>query len=204
MAYKYEKKMRHRIVIFGVVLLLIGLIMPINNDLCTKGEKNGEQKYFVDDSNTSGQSDGTIEHPYPNIQDAINQAIKDKDKFDKFWIYVYNGDYYEDIVIQNIKRLKIEGEDQTATKIPGLGGSSVITILDTSLDIIIKNFSINSDRRQGIHIQSENTTIDKCIINTIGEYAIRFDNESLRNINILNCTLSSINNTAIYIYIYIL
>ncbi|MCD4664629.1 MAG: hypothetical protein K8R68_05095, partial [Bacteroidales bacterium] len=48
---------------------------------------------YVDDDNTDGPWDGTQEHPYQHIQDAVDNASKGDT------VFVYSGIYYEHIVI---------------------------------------------------------------------------------------------------------
>ena len=75
---------------------------------------------YVDDDNTNGPWDGTINHPYQYIQDAI-QAAQSHDH-----IYVFNGSYHEHLHIT--KTLTLEGESNQHTIIDGNYISNVISI----------------------------------------------------------------------------
>ena len=48
---------------------------------------------YVDDDNTAGPWDGTIEHPYQFIQDGVDNAQNDDT------VFVFNGTYFENVMI---------------------------------------------------------------------------------------------------------
>jgi len=75
---------------------------------------------YVDDDNTIGPWDGSKEFPYQTIQEAINQTIEG------YTIYVMNGTYHENIVID--KTLKLDGENNRTTIIDGGGKGHVVQI----------------------------------------------------------------------------
>jgi len=62
---------------------------------------------YVDDDNTDGPWDGSDEHPYKNIQDAINNA-NDGDA-----IYTHSGTYSENVEVD--KSVTLIGEDKETT-----------------------------------------------------------------------------------------
>ncbi len=62
---------------------------------------------YVDDDNISGPWDGTIEHPYRFIQQAIDNSS------DGDTIFVYNGVYHEDVMID--RSIDLLGEDVNYT-----------------------------------------------------------------------------------------
>ena len=89
---------------------------------------------YVDDDNTNGPWDGTINHPYQYIQDAI-QAAQSHDH-----IYVFNGTYYENLHIK--KTLTLEGESNQHTIIDGNYISNVISI--TAPNVTLARFTIQN------------------------------------------------------------
>jgi parallel beta-helix repeat protein len=62
---------------------------------------------YVDDNNTQGPWDGSLEHPFQRIQDGINDS-KDNDT-----VYVFSGIYYEHVWVN--KTISLIGEDKNAT-----------------------------------------------------------------------------------------
>ncbi len=55
---------------------------------------------YVDDDNTIGPWDGSEEHPYQTISEAINNA------YEGWTIYVKNGIYHENLVINKTINLR--------------------------------------------------------------------------------------------------
>jgi len=78
----------------GTILVCI-LLIASSSVIVTPVEslKASRNTVYVDDDNISGPWDGTQEHPYQHIQDAVNNAS------DSDTIYVYSGIYNERIKI---------------------------------------------------------------------------------------------------------
>lgn len=126
---------------------------------------------YVDDS---GRAD------YTTIQDAITNA-KDDDT-----IFVYNGTYNENVIINKV--LTLISEDKTNTIIDGGGGDNVIYV--TVDNINITGFTVQNSKDNGIFIYyGDFITISNNILlnNGIGIYL-----EESNNITIVNnlCTLN--------------
>lgn len=75
---------------------------------------------YVDDDNTNGPWDGTKKHPYQTIQEGINNS------YQGYTVYVKNGTYNENIVIN--KKINLDGENRTNTIIDGNNKGHVIDI----------------------------------------------------------------------------
>jgi parallel beta-helix repeat protein len=134
-------------------------------------------KIHVDDDNIEGPWDGTQEHPYQHIQDAINNALNTDT------IFVYNGLYHENIKIN--KSIMLIGEEKNSTVIHGLGHGDTVTIV--SENVLITEFTIRncgpSGRDAGIESRANSTTIKNNIIknNTVGVYLFYSDLNVLSN-----------------------
>ena len=75
---------------------------------------------YVDDDNIAGPWNGTKAQPYKTIQQAIDNV------YDGYTIYVYNGTYYENLVIN--KTVNIDGECRETTIIDGGNNGDIVTI----------------------------------------------------------------------------
>ena len=120
---------------------------------------------YVDDDNTAGPWNGTIEHPYQHIQDGIDNASE----YDT--VFVYNGTYYENIVINS--SINLVGEDKYSTIIDGSNADDVICC--RADNILISGFTIQNSGENGIDkgielYFCENTILENNILsdNTYG------------------------------------
>jgi len=113
---------------------------------------------YVDDNNTNGPWNGSIEHPYQHIQDAIENATNYTE------IYVFKGIYNEKILLN--KSVKLIGEDREKTIIDGLNNGTVIFIYASN--VTINNFTIRNSggykNDAGVKINSDYNIIANCII----------------------------------------
>jgi parallel beta-helix repeat protein len=126
--------------------------------------------------------DVIIPDDYNTIQEGINNANLG------YTIFVKNGIYYENIVID--KKITLVGENKYNTTINGiLNSESTITV--NSPNIIIKNFSIINGLGEntfwdnsGVFITSSNVTIENNLImhNTLGICAL----DTAHNLTIYN------------------
>jgi nitrous oxidase accessory protein NosD len=147
----------------ALVFVVIGLFMgasfvpSISSDELFLGTT-----IYVDDDNTGGPWDGTLEHPYQHIQDGID-VVNTGDT-----IYVYSGTYYENIFID--KSIKLFGENRDNTIIDGQFLDHVLHI--NSDNSIIDNFTIKNsgesefswENRGGIYIKGDRNIIRRNII----------------------------------------
>ena len=102
---------------------------------------------FVNDDNVQGPWDGTDEHPYQYIQDAVYEAGTGDT------VHVFNGSYREDVSVN--KGIELLGEDRDIT-ILNADRSTCITIFADGVKI--SGFSLIS-RYASLLIYSNNNTI---------------------------------------------
>lgn len=118
---------------------------------------------YVDDDNIEGPWEGTPEHPYQHIQDAINVSS------DSNIIFVFNGTYYEKILVN--RSVNLIGENRDNTIIDGNGSGDVVNITADWVSIsefAIQN-SVSTGNRVGIHINSEYNTITRNMITNLSK-----------------------------------
>jgi parallel beta-helix repeat protein len=186
--------------IIGVIILLFGMSLTTSY---VADEATFLGTIYVDGDNTEGPWDGTQEHPYQHIQDAIDTAI------DGDTVFVYRGFYQENVRVD--KSIILQGEDKNTTIIDGNFIEDTIWIRTSSIEI--NGFSIVNSRNDGfsagIHIVEKkwyypydppqiisNICITNCIFynNDVG---VRLSNVS--NIYISNCKIYSNKANSIYL-----
>ena len=89
---------------------------------------------YVDDDNTEGPWDGSKENPYQHIQNGIDNA------YEGYAVYVYNGTYNENLVIN--KTVNLDGENKLNTIINGNGTGHVIEV--SAPNVRVSGFTIQN------------------------------------------------------------
>ena len=111
---------------------------------------------YVDDDNINGPWNGSQEHPYKTINDGISNATEGDT------IFVFNGIYYENVIID--KRLNLIGENKSLTIIDGQYHNHIIKVVEDGL--YIEKFTIRNSGgfkdNAGIKLISNNNTIKDC------------------------------------------
>jgi len=149
-----------------ILILTVDLLLILNLDFAESKfieEKYTEIKFpsniiYVDDNNTEGPWNGSIEYPYQYIHEAINNSTNGD------IIYVFSGIYFENFIID--KRLTLFGENESNTIIDGAYEKYIVDI--TSDNIFLENFTIRNSggftKDAGIIINSEDNLIKNCTI----------------------------------------
>jgi parallel beta-helix repeat protein len=118
-----------RLLSIGVILLFIGMSISSSTGFTVREQTNipisNGKTFYV-----GGSGPGN----YTKIQDAIDDAS------DGDTVFVYNGTYYENLLIK--KEISLIGEDKNITIINGLENNSVICIYWDS--VTISEFTIQS------------------------------------------------------------
>ncbi len=152
-----------RKVVFALCIAVLLFTMVLSGCFEDDKDTNDENKTPVTPGKILivGQSE-----EFTSIQEAINAAnIGDT-------IYVYNGTYIEDIVID--KTINLTGENKNTTILDGGGTGSVSyvgsdnTIKVTADGVIISNFYLKNSKNDitshGVYVTSNNNTISNCNI----------------------------------------
>lgn len=164
------------------IISIILLLTTTNHTVSSEHIKptNITETIYVDDDNTEGPWDGTKEHPYENIKDAIQNSTKED------IIYVLNGTYHENFNID--KSIKLIGENKRKTIIEGDYSEIIINI--TAENVTINHFTIRNSNGYknncGIKSNTNNNKVINCIIYRT-KSAIFLKNVESNTIN--NCSL---------------
>jgi parallel beta-helix repeat protein len=128
----------------------MNLIFDIKLEQSEIIEKN-DGDIYVDDDNVEGPWDGTFEHPYRFIQDAINNSNNSD------VIFVFDGIYYEKLIIN--KSISLIGNDNQNTIICGTYDDNIGSDKDTVITITANFVNIagfNITTRGGYPVQVVN------------------------------------------------
>ena len=159
----YSNRLYNKIIIFGIIILLTGTcIIPATGNIIQKQTLSDGQLYlentiYVDDDNTEGPWDGTLEHPYQYIQDGINASDEG------YTVYVFSGTYHENIIID--KPIYLIGEDNEWPVVDGSRSGNCVQI--SRVGVTIQNFMIQNSSGKppaGIYVNSDHVTISNNVI----------------------------------------
>ncbi|HEC82661.1 MAG TPA: DUF2341 domain-containing protein, partial [Thermoplasmatales archaeon] len=146
--------------------------------------------YVDDDFNIS--TPGWQYNHFDKIQDGID-AVNENGT-----VYVFNGTYYENVVIN--KTIHLIGEDRNGTIIDGGGNGNVIKITENW--VIVKNFRLqnsgNDSNSAGLKIENSiNSVISNISCSDNNNYGIHIYNSEpfLRSIHVYNNS-----KTGVYVY----
>lgn len=155
-------KTHHRKPIYQALftIFIAGLfIIPGSASIFNEIQKNGTHTtergstIYVDDDNTAGPWDGTMDYPYQFIQDGIDHASGGD------IVSVFNGIYVENVVVP--KSLELIGQDKERTVITGNDFGTVVKIIAEG--VMITGFTIthsgSNPNNAGILIHTPYNTI---------------------------------------------
>jgi parallel beta-helix repeat protein len=165
------------------ITLYLLLIIPLGLNFKIPTTKANPRVIYVDGNNITGPWDGTPEHPYQNITSGLTYASQGDT------IFVYNGTYYEHLIIT--KLISLQGQNKHDTIIDGNQTGDVIKI--TANNVNITEFTIqnsgSTSGESGIHVYSSSgNNINHNIIkdNYAGIFLYDSNNNTLTNNSITN------------------
>ena len=120
---------------------------------------------YVDDDNSEGPWDGSLEHPYQWIQEGVKQAS------DGDTVFVFNGRYYQQKALQVRRSITLTGENRSETIVEG------DMIKGTLLFVWTDNITIS-----GFTFQVPSDPLTEVDIVVYSEFA-SFSNNVFNNIN---------------------
>jgi parallel beta-helix repeat protein len=167
------KKIIVSILVIG--LLLTTFVASVNAYYGVNASKSvapSADSIYVDDDNTQGPWDGTIEHPFQTIQDGVNASTNGDT------VYVFNGAY---VTTSIGKSINLVGEDRESTIVNG----EIIVLTNWAN---ISGFTIhNPDGWCGVHLESGRfCNISNNILDSTGNYGIFSSQDNLVSRNIIS------------------
>jgi len=188
------------------IFVTITLLLTALPEMISGVELSKKEMIYVDDDNKDGPWDGSMEHPYQHIQDAVDSATRGD------IVFVYNGIYFENIFINST--IQLLGEKRETTFIDGNKVGDVIFIDESADGVLISGFTIQNagnisaggEVDAGIELHSNYNIISNNIVtdHRSGIFFWISKNNNITNNIIQNCDragidfLSGINNTIIY------
>jgi len=166
---------KHIFPILIVLLLFSSGFVGVSNTI----EKSSAVSFDGNTLYVGGSGPGN----YSKIQDAIDNAT------DGDTVYVYNGTYYEKVVIDKSINLIGEDRDTTILRPENKNGSSGWLIVIFANDVKIKSFTITHGNLSGIEIYGSSNNITDNKITSNNYCGIELYGSSSNNItgnNILN------------------
>lgn len=165
------------------VVASIMLLLP-NIAFISQSSQTGDMEIvYVDDDNSEGPWEGTIQHPYRYIQEAIGAVAING------IVHVFDGLYIENIIID--KQVSLIGQDKDTTIIDGGFNGGVITIQDI-YNVIIQNFTIcngisdEEEQSWGIYMSSAGSIVVSYNIICGNDVGIICGDESKNNMILSN------------------
>ena len=140
-----------------VSIIVIGLLLSMVS--INTGASESGTTIYVDDDNTEGPWDGTQEHPFKNITDAMD-ASSNGDT-----VFVYSGTYTGKNIIR--KTINLIGEDKNTTIID----SSYYAVKIKADGVLFSGFTIRGSH--AVTIRSDNNEIIGN--NIVGRYRFAID-----------------------------
>jgi parallel beta-helix repeat protein len=140
-----------------ILFLLMGSLTIVPSILAIGIQPGLQSTLYVDDDNINGPWDGTIQHPFSTIIEAIENAQKGDH------IYIFKGIYHEHPILD--KELSLDGENPREVIIDGNGMGQIITV--TAPYSQINNITICDSGGQqhdaGIYITEKFIDISNCV-----------------------------------------
>ena len=153
----------------SIVLIITLLIIP------TFYMSSVSSEYILKTSNTILFVGGSGLGNYTKIQDAIDNSSE------RDIIFVYNGTYHENLIIQ--KSVDITGEDKNNTVINGLTSGDTIRIDANNVNLSGFTVKTNDPHGNGLIFLGENNTVSNSIFIGSNDISVQchWDNNTLIN-----------------------
>jgi parallel beta-helix repeat protein len=161
-----------KILTFGIMLLFLGMTIS------STGFNIEKQTFIATYNGNTLYVGGSGPGNYTEIQDAIDDAS------DGDTVFVYNGTYYENVIVN--KTINFLGEDKDKTVINGYSYNHCIDVISDWVNV--SGFSTIKGDGTGIQIHSNHTSIIDNIIsdNWFGIYLYDSHNNIISNNRIIN------------------
>ena len=141
-------KQDYTIATLAVAVALLFIVAPLSIGQISFNNRE-KRIIYVDDSNSDGPWDGTIEHPYQYIQDAIDVSVNDD------IIYIHDGTYNESLCINT--SISLIGENTP--------------VINGSYRPVLVTISASNVTLQNLHVQNSGGYTDDAGVLLTSPYA---------------------------------
>jgi len=159
--YLLHDKYTMKAIVQSPLIILLTLTLLINIALFTSSSVyafDPDSTLYVDDDNIEGPWDGSLEHPYQFIQDAVDAAAPQDT------VFIQPGFYLETVTIAT--SLHLVGSSTYAVIVDGNYTDNVITITarNTTISSLTIRHSGASDSGAGVMVLAKNISINDCLV----------------------------------------
>jgi len=181
-----QKDLWRKGLVIGIMVLFVGASV-VPSVLSEEAQKKSDfvimqTTWYVDDDNCPGPGNGTIDNPFCKIQYGIDNAS------DGDTIYVFNGTYYENIVIDKSIILLGENKDTTIVDGNGKGDVALLTADNTCIsNLTLQNGGTGQELENlndaSLEIIADDTVVENmiCLSTNYGMWLRSSNNNIIRN-----------------------
>lgn len=177
--------MKNAVIFTFLILLALVAFSPMSVSAIT-------YNLYVDDSNDTGIEDGTAANPYNTIAEAITAAEGNSAANRK--IYVYNGQYREQLYLTASVSLYGQSKDNTIILGRSAGNVNFSYAVKMGNGTVLKNFKVSYGSTGVLVNEDSKATIDSCKIEGFASVGVNVGAADAKDSKIFTLQYSEIYN----------